>query len=128
MSSIEMSSMVATVGSEVTVYGAVGAVFLFLLVALLLGLSFSSPCKAGDDGKYLSNSNLGYDRDQVIIYKNDVENLIIHLVILDGTCYSDGLQLFDGRLCRMGSVDDGIDTNSAAGHLHRTVGPRHRRR
>jgi hypothetical protein len=66
MSSMEMSSMVTTVGSEVTVYGAVGAVFLFLLVALLLGLSFSSPCKSGDNGKYLSNSsNLGYDRDQV---------------------------------------------------------------
>ncbi|EFX79135.1 hypothetical protein DAPPUDRAFT_104588 [Daphnia pulex] len=63
---MEMSSMVTTVGSEVTVYGAVGAVFLFLLVALLLGLSFSSPCKSGDNGKYLSNSsNLGYDRDQM---------------------------------------------------------------
>lgn len=65
MSGMEMSSMTgATVSSsEVTVYGAVGAIFLFLLVALLLGLSFSSPCKAGsDDGKYLSS---GYDRDQV---------------------------------------------------------------
>ncbi|KZS13295.1 Uncharacterized protein APZ42_021616 [Daphnia magna] len=65
ISSMEMSSMVATVGSEVTVYGAVGAVFLFLLVALLLGLSFSSPCKAGDNSKYLSSNNLGYDRDQM---------------------------------------------------------------
>lgn len=69
MSGMEMSSMTAATvsSSEVTVYGAVGAVFLFLLVALLLGLSFSSPCKAGDDGKYLSssNGNLGYDRDQV---------------------------------------------------------------
>ncbi|KAI9562238.1 hypothetical protein GHT06_013203 [Daphnia sinensis] len=65
ISSMEMSSMVATVGSEVTVYGAVGAVFLFLLVALLLGLSFSSPCKAGDNSKYLSGNNLGYDRDQM---------------------------------------------------------------
>lgn len=61
--------MVATVSSEVTVYGAVGAVFLFLLVALLLGLSFSSPCKAGNNSKYLSSNNLGYDRDQVN-YKN----------------------------------------------------------
>ncbi len=66
MSSLEMSSLTATVSSEVTVYGAVGAVFLFLLVALLLGLSFSSPCKAGDNGKYLPSNNLGYDRDQVI--------------------------------------------------------------
>ena len=65
MSSLEMSSMTAAVSSEVTVYGAVGAVFLFLLVALLLGLSFSSPCKAGDGSKYLSSNNLGYDRDQV---------------------------------------------------------------
>lgn len=69
MSGMEMSSMTATVSSEVTVYGAVGAVFLFLLVALLLGLSFSSPCKASDESKYLSNNvggnNLGYDRDQV---------------------------------------------------------------
>lgn len=57
--------MTATVTSEVTVYGAVGAVFLFLLVALLLGLSFSNPCKFNDDGKYLGNSNFAYDRDQV---------------------------------------------------------------
>lgn len=68
MSGMEMSSMTAATvsSSEVTVYGAVGAIFLFLLVALLLGLSFSSPCKAGDDGKYLSSTN-GYDRDQVYI-------------------------------------------------------------
>ena len=82
MSSIEMSSMVATVGSEVTVYGAVGAVFLFLLVALLLGLSFSSPCKADDNGKYLSNSNLGYDRDQVIIFMTKARTLKISFILL----------------------------------------------
>lgn len=83
MSSMEMSSMVTTVGSEVTVYGAVGAVFLFLLVALLLGLSFSSPCKAGDSGKYLSNSNLGYDRDQVIAndVRLNIRRRLVYLVI-----------------------------------------------
>ena len=45
--------------SEVNVYGAVGAVFLFLMVALLLGLSFNSPCKSNE--KYLPTS----DREQV---------------------------------------------------------------
>ena len=63
MMNLEMASMVAAVGSEVTVYGAVGAVFLFLLVALLLGLSFNSPCRNDNSAKYLSGGS--YDRDQV---------------------------------------------------------------
>ena len=57
---MEMASERAN--SEVNVYGAVGAVFLFLMVALLLGLSFNSPCKSNE--KYLPTS----DREQVSFF------------------------------------------------------------
>lgn len=58
--------------SEVSVYGAVGAVFLFLMVALLLGLSFNSPCKAGNhpDSKavYLSSPGRAFNRRDQVSY------------------------------------------------------------
>ena len=56
---INMEMAADRANSEVNVYGAVGAVFLFLMVALLLGLSFNSPCKSNE--KYLPTS----DREQV---------------------------------------------------------------
>ena len=56
---INMEMAADRANSEVNVYGAVGAVFLFLMVALILGLSFNSPCKSNE--KYLATS----DREQV---------------------------------------------------------------
>ena len=45
---VSAMDVVAMVDSELTVYGAVGAVFVFLFLALFLGLVFHGPCQSLD--------------------------------------------------------------------------------
>jgi len=91
---MEMASERAN--SEVNVYGAVGAVFLFLMVALLLGLSFNSPCKSNE--KYLPTS----DREQM---ENSLNSELKSILAQPPVIYTeqlardvdDGIRLLDPR-------------------------------